>query len=87
MKELNPLRKLTPLRKQEVEVEQTKTISMLRGERDNAGTRIMHLYGLTVMLANASRYDAARKTEARLNEILNWLDRHDIKADEGDYTS
>ena len=67
--------------------ESTKTISLLRGGRDNAGTRILHLYNTTIMLANAGRYEHASKSEARMNEIIDWLDLHDIQADKGDYTS
>lgn len=52
----------------------TRTISLLRGERENCGTKLLFWEGQVQMLAMAGRDELARKARARYMEIINWLD-------------
>ena len=52
----------------------TRTISLLRGERENCGTKLLFWEGQVTMLALAGREELARKARARYMEIIDWLD-------------
>lgn len=64
---------------------ETKTISLLRGERDNAGTRLLFLMNRRLVMELAARPEHVATLTKQIDEILNWLDRHDVKAEGNNY--
>ena len=62
----------------------TRTISLLRDERENCGTKLLFWEGQVTMLTLAGREELARKARARYMEIINWLDSTGIDMPESD---